>query len=619
MSPSEPCTGHHDPVTCLLRARNGTLFSGDAAGWVIIWPDDHRVAGHIVRGPYRGPDVPYPARPEGSPRRRRRASARVRARREVAPIEAMLVVGRALVVAVGDVLEVFDLGSLRRTQRVRGVRGPLHLWNGAVWGCTPELDAVVRIDPATWRTEPPITLGRAAATDPSEASVAFNGGFAVRADAERLVVVSLVDGEVCDAVRARWGSVQAVALDAGGARVALIAAGHVRTVTIGGAEDRPLTAPNPPVPDLAPFGPLRCSISWDGDGIVPVGQAGVVRWNDAGGQITGLAPGPASAICEVATGRFDGRITWGRSPELPRTDAAVAALAFAEGTLVVAYRDGTVRRWDLGEHRCLDVLRVPGEPCAIDSRGRQFAASAGDAVLVYDGGGHLRARFAIHPLRLRRVVIEGERVAITSQFYDRSGGRLEVADLDGNRLHVESIARRGEVALAPCGGRVAWTIGGSIDLRRVGDPRPLTRDLTDANGPITDVAFAPDATWLACGTVSGLHLVRVADGAAARFQELSCCGGPVAVSRDGRVARAQSHDSWVGLLDPLAGEGIALYGARAAGTAVAWSPDGGMLASGARDGAVCLFDATTRRLRATLGVLPDGTTAAWSPSADGRS
>lgn len=448
--------------------------------------------------------------------------------------------------------------------------------------------------------------------DACDPEVAFAGGFAVRADATCLVVASLVDGEVCDRVPARWGEVSAVALAPGGERVAIVADGQVRTLTVGGREDRALTAFHPRESFYPMFGVGRTAIAWDDDGVVVAGNAGVIRWADDDGRVTNIVPGPASALCAVAVGRPDGRIAcggvpsmgWGQPPERPRTDASVVAIGFPDDhTVVVAHSDGTIRTWNTTTHRCERMIRVLGVPCAVDRIGRYVVSVLGGTVQVHaSNSGEVLGRVVSAVPMQARIAIDGDRVAVCER-----RRRLVVAGTGGTTLFELRGDLDGPVAIEGQSGRLAWADRDAVHVKTLADGREVAHEVPNVNV----LAFAPDGSWLACGGTSGVSVLRIADGACRTFAEITCCASQIAVSRDGRVARAQSHEDWVWVLDPLRNEARALYGHRGHTTAVAWSPDGATLASGGVDGAVCLFDPVSGVRHAILGVLPDGTTAAW--------
>lgn len=409
------------------------------------------------------------------------------------------------------------------------------------------------VAPRTWQIAGGFPLGPSDGGDVGP-TVAFEGGFVARADSRHLLVASLTDGEVMDHVLARWQRVEALALAPGGE-----------------------------------------------------------------GCVTTVLPGPASAWCDVALGRPDGTIACGclgsmvpgHTIDRQRTAAPALHLAFPEpGTVVAAYDDGTIRWWNTRTQSCERTIRVLGTPRALDPTGESVLTEFSGSLAVYDARtGAVIARSPVD--RWSRVALVAGRLAIAEGRMGRAGGGVRVLAVAGDLLFEHPRDHAGAVTLDSLGGRVAWAEAGVVNIHALADGHRVAHDVADLNGAAHVLAFALDGSWIACGGDNAVAVLRTADGAYRTFPEITCCGGALAVSSNGHIARAQSHERWVWVLDPLRNEARALYGHRGRTTAVAWSPDGSTLASGGADGSICLFDPISGVRHAILGVLPDGTTAAW--------
>ena len=134
-------------------------------------------------------------------------------------------------------------------------------------------------------------------------------------------------------------------------------------------------------------------------------------------------------------------------------------------------------------------------------------------------------------------------------------------------------------------------------------PAPALRRaiLTGHVGLLTEVAIAPDGTWLASGGEDGT--VRIWDPATGQ-QRAALTGHDgavraVAIAPDGTWLASAGEDGTVRIWDPATGrqQAAVLTGPDGAVRAVAIAPDGNWLASGGDDGQVRIWDPATGRQR----------------------
>ena len=235
------------------------------------------------------------------------------------------------------------------------------------------------------------------------------------------------------------------------------------------------------------------------------------------------------------------------------------ALSADGRTLATADGDGTVRLWDLAEHRQLGAPltghtdRVYG--VAFSPDGRTLAsASADKTVRLWDVQTH------------------------------RQLGR----PLDGHTREVRTVVFSPDGRTLASGG-----FDGMVLLWDVRTRRQLGRPLARHRDPVDAVAFAPDGHTIAEYGLDGR--IRLWDVRTRR--QLGRPLGPtgygrsVAFSPDGRILASSADDGMVRLWDTRAFRqlGRPLQRGREVGS-VAFSPNGRRLASGADDGTVRLWD-----------------------------
>ena len=191
-----------------------------------------------------------------------------------------------------------------------------------------------------------------------------------------------------------------------------------------------------------------------------------------------------------------------------------------------------------------------------------------------------------------------------------------------------------QVAIAPDGTWLASV--GRDGTVRIWDPATGQQKaaLAGHDGPVRTVAIAPDGTWLASGGEDGK--VRIWDPATGRrlaavtghvWGPTGRAGPPVrvtghdgpvttvAIAPDGDWLASASEDGTVRIWDPATGQQrTVLQGHDGAVMAVAIAPDGRWLASVGRDATVRIWDLTADGISAVMRVDSGLGDCAWSPS-----
>jgi serine/threonine protein kinase/class 3 adenylate cyclase/dipeptidyl aminopeptidase/acylaminoacyl peptidase len=245
----------------------------------------------------------------------------------------------------------------------------------------------------------------------------------------------------------------------------------------------------------------------------------------------------------------------------------VTAVAFsADGRLAATgSADRTVRLWDVGAARAIQVLRGHAgnvTSVAVSPDGQWIASASLDrTVRIWSSGG-------------------GEIATLPRD----SGAVLAVAFSPNGRA-LATANQQGEVKL--------WDPSSGQGLQ----------SLETGAGPIYSLAFSPDGRLLATGGRDGVvRLWQASSGTAVRALAGHSDGvTSVAFSADGRTLASGSDDRTARLWNVSTGREIrALSGHGGSVNAVAFSPDGRVLATGSADKTIKLWDVSSGREAATL-------------------
>jgi WD40 repeat protein len=278
-------------------------------------------------------------------------------------------------------------------------------------------------------------------------------------------------------------------------------------------------------------------------------------------------------------------------------DGFVNDIAYnADATLLLAAaasqtgQGGVVRLHDTGLLRSRLAHRAPVTRVAATTGGARLVATAsGDTASVFhaDSGGLLLER--VHPGVLTAIAFapDGARFATGAT----TGARL-FETVSGRLAWTAEHGPVNALAISPGAGEWVATASNDRNARVMSSDTGVERWKHAHPGPVTSIAFSPDARWVATGAGRSTRILDATTGGETLRVDHDSTVQALEFSPEGSLLATANRDGTVRLIDPTTGaQGDPIPHPQPL-TAVAFKADGTLLATGDADRTIRIFGVT---------------------------